>query len=464
MFARKQSAGSTDAYKLKAQSLVQDTVNSNSSNAFVQLPAVVLQKLVRYLSYEEMSRTRQVCQKLKYHCELQLNEGFTSLGRQVSGSTARLKKQLPKKESERRAHPLNRYSEVFSALETRYTLLSMTYKKYIDMNMCCFIPGRVLDIAFGIVRRINGYLANEGNVIQLDVIQILRDIRDYSSMAMEHFDEHIAPQYPNKSMLSFSSMSGKPPSSMVAHCCAAIYANAHNASGSENDETDEQMETLRQEIRNGLEEKDRVIDELRKEIAQQRTVIGQVVGLLAQVGKRDEWNHTMLAALNKITSGCGIPQCVSKAQKASTSGTEKTQACEANAKDDGPEYVSTKLSVDRKRKHEEENGSKEETHISKTERMDDPQSVVSTITVSSERVSKAAYDKSAQIPAPRRYTLRERKPGGYTSFAFPAQASVAPNLLPSNPPTTQKNHKRKISPEVYDFSLEMVKDAKQSRT
>ncbi|KAI1716783.1 F-box only protein 28 [Ditylenchus destructor] len=426
MFARKESAGTTDAYKLKAQSLVQDAVNSNNSNAFVQLPAVVFQKLVRYLSYEEMSRTRQVCQKLKYHCEHQLNEGFTTLGRQVSGSTAKLKKQLPKKESERRAHPLNRYSEVFSALETRYTLLSMTYKKFIDMNMCCFIPGRVLDIAFGIVRRINGYLANEGNIIQLDVIQILRDIRDYSSMAMEHFDEHIAPQFTsNKSMLSLSSISGKPPSSLVAHCCAAIYANAHNASGSENEESDEQMEAFRQEVRNGLEEKDRVIDELRKEVSQQRTVIGQVVGLLAQVGKRDEWNHTMLAALNKISSGCGIPECVSKAQKPSTSGIEKQQACETTPR------------------------------------------VVSTITVSSEGFSKTDNDKSAQSPASKRYTLRERKAGGYTSFAFPAQASVAPNPLSTtkNPlSTTQKNHKRKISPEVYDFSLEMVKEAKQSRT
>lgn len=77
------------------------------------------------------------------------------------------------------AHPLNRYSEVFSALETRYTLLSMTYKKYIDLRHCCFIPGKVLDVAFEIVRKMKGYLTQNINPA-LDVVQILRDIRDYS--------------------------------------------------------------------------------------------------------------------------------------------------------------------------------------------------------------------------------------------------------------------------------------------
>uniref|UniRef100_A0A915DY35 Uncharacterized protein n=1 Tax=Ditylenchus dipsaci TaxID=166011 RepID=A0A915DY35_9BILA len=30
----------------------------------------------------------------------------------------------------------------------------MTYKKYIDLRLCCFIPGKVLDLAFGVMRQI----------------------------------------------------------------------------------------------------------------------------------------------------------------------------------------------------------------------------------------------------------------------------------------------------------------------
>lgn len=93
----------------------------------------------------------------------------------------------------------------------------MTYKKYIDLKNCCFIPGKVLDVAFAVVRKINGYLAENTNPAPaLDVVQILRDIRDYSrfllffffsfinnflSMAMEHFDEHIAPKYPARPLI-----------------------------------------------------------------------------------------------------------------------------------------------------------------------------------------------------------------------------------------------------------------------
>jgi hypothetical protein len=63
----------------------------------------------------------------------------------------------------------------------------MTYKKYIDLRMCCFIPGKVLDVAFGVMDQINIHLANhtKGQVIApLDVIQILRDIRDYSRLGL----------------------------------------------------------------------------------------------------------------------------------------------------------------------------------------------------------------------------------------------------------------------------------------
>lgn len=69
-----------------------------------------------------------------------------------------------------RLHPLNRYAEVFSALETRITLLSMTYKKYIEMRLCCFIPGRVLDIGFGILERMHEQMSNERQ--PFDILQV----------------------------------------------------------------------------------------------------------------------------------------------------------------------------------------------------------------------------------------------------------------------------------------------------
>lgn len=79
-----------------------------------------------------------------------------------------------------RDHPLNRYSEIVSALETRYTLLSMTYKKYMDAGLSCFVPGKVLDLSFDVLNMIRDYVKRNVHE-QLNAITVMRDIRDYST-------------------------------------------------------------------------------------------------------------------------------------------------------------------------------------------------------------------------------------------------------------------------------------------
>jgi F-box protein 28 len=75
-----------------------------------------------------------------------------------------MKAKLPRRESERRAHPLARHIDVltgiliwfcpfqifltlkilpFIGIETRLSLLSMTYYKYTVVGVFCFIPGKV---------------------------------------------------------------------------------------------------------------------------------------------------------------------------------------------------------------------------------------------------------------------------------------------------------------------------------
>ena len=54
-----------------------------------------------------------------------------------------VRSKLPKRESERRTHPLARHIDILAAMETRLSLLNMTFMKYIHMGLCCFIPGKV---------------------------------------------------------------------------------------------------------------------------------------------------------------------------------------------------------------------------------------------------------------------------------------------------------------------------------
>ena len=61
---------------------------------------------------------------------------------------------MPRRESERRSHPLSRHCDILTAIETRISLLGMTFMKYVDMELCCFIPGKVVDEIFSVLRTI----------------------------------------------------------------------------------------------------------------------------------------------------------------------------------------------------------------------------------------------------------------------------------------------------------------------
>lgn len=67
-------------------------------------------------------------------------------------------------------------------------MLSMTYQKYIKNGTACFIPGKVIDECYKILRSIS--VTDTKN---LRAHEILQELRDISSMAIEHFDEKIAP-------------------------------------------------------------------------------------------------------------------------------------------------------------------------------------------------------------------------------------------------------------------------------
>ena len=95
----------------------------------------------------------------------------------------------------------------------------MTFGKFIEAELCCFIPGRVIDELFRVLR-----ICNEKNpprafevlqvskmfkletlmginhhnytvVSDLMIELLLQELRDISSMAMEHFDEKIVPTF-----------------------------------------------------------------------------------------------------------------------------------------------------------------------------------------------------------------------------------------------------------------------------
>nr|CAD7588338.1 unnamed protein product [Timema genevievae] len=190
----------------------------------------------------------QVCKQFNNICKKRLNKGFILAEKFENKCLKSMKSQLPRRESERRNHPLARHCDILSAIETRISMMSMTFNKYIETDLSCFIPGKRLEVSkrYEVLIWNQNFPENSGNVSKLTIIsesavkfskrwgklapsslsdfasavcvlhrrsqiesvvlriiqnkefppkthEILQELRDLSSMAMEHFDEKIAP-------------------------------------------------------------------------------------------------------------------------------------------------------------------------------------------------------------------------------------------------------------------------------
>ncbi|KAH8270120.1 hypothetical protein KR018_004206 [Drosophila ironensis] len=152
----------------------------------LDLPQPVLLDIFEWLPYDEVAKKREVCTRFNYICQQVLNAGFNKIIFEHAKNFKRIKSMLPRRESERRNHILARHSDILTSIETRISMLTMTYSKFIDLNICCFIPGRVLDEISSILRLLSS------STKQLRPHEVLQELRDISSMAIEHFDEKIA--------------------------------------------------------------------------------------------------------------------------------------------------------------------------------------------------------------------------------------------------------------------------------
>lgn len=130
----------------------------------------------------------QVSVRINKLCQGMLNIGFNKMIRRHGQNLKRIKALLPRRESERRTHTLAKHSDILTCIETRISMLSMTYKKYMDVKLCCFIPGKIIDEVLQILVLINSATK------PLRSHEVLQELRDISSMAIDHFDDKIAPQ------------------------------------------------------------------------------------------------------------------------------------------------------------------------------------------------------------------------------------------------------------------------------
>ncbi|RCN43836.1 hypothetical protein ANCCAN_10164 [Ancylostoma caninum] len=170
---------------------------------FVDLPSEIQMAILKCLSYDDIAKLRRTCKLMNTLCSYLLNRGFQQLGIDIDREKLRIKRELPRRESMRRSHRLSRLNDAYAGLDTRFSIMTMTYRKFIDMKASCFIPGKVLDEFFRIIDILKKS-HDRGGTLTIDIHELLKDLRDLSSMAMEHFEEHVQPSLTTSTSASLS--------------------------------------------------------------------------------------------------------------------------------------------------------------------------------------------------------------------------------------------------------------------
>uniref|UniRef100_A0A6B2EAQ0 F-box domain-containing protein n=1 Tax=Phlebotomus kandelakii TaxID=1109342 RepID=A0A6B2EAQ0_9DIPT len=179
----------------------------------LHLPDCMIAQIFEHLPYDEVAKKRLVCKRVDAICQRILNRGFMKMIRLHGINMRKIKSKLPRRESERRNHPLARHADILTCIETRISMLTMTYGKYIEAKLCCFIPGKVIDEVLRLLRLV------QETTLQVRSHEILQELRDISSMAIEHFDEKISLAL-KKTFIETTKQQRLPPTSVFNHILA----------------------------------------------------------------------------------------------------------------------------------------------------------------------------------------------------------------------------------------------------
>ncbi|XP_012870791.1 PREDICTED: F-box only protein 28 [Dipodomys ordii] len=263
------------------------------NNTLVALPIVAIENILSFMSYDEISQLRLVCKRMDLVCQRMLNQGFLKVERYHNLCQKQVKAQLPRRESERRNHSLARHADILAAVETRLSLLNMTFMKYVDSNLCCFIPGKVIDEIYRVLRYVNSTRAPQR------AHEVLQELRDISSMAMEYFDEKIVPILKRKlpgSDVSGRLMGSPPVPGPSAALTTMQLFSKQNPSRQEVTKLQQQVKTngagvtvLRREIselRTKVQEQQKQLQDQDQKLLEQTQIIGEQNARLAELERK----------------------------------------------------------------------------------------------------------------------------------------------------------------------------------
>ncbi|XP_040587872.1 F-box only protein 28-like [Mesocricetus auratus] len=264
-----------------------------TTTTLVTLPIIDIENILSFMSYDDISQLRLVCKTMNLICQTMLNRGFLKVKRYYSLCQKQIKAQLPRRESERRSHPLACHANILDGLETCLSLLNTTFMGYLVSNLCCFFPGKVIDEIYRVLRYVNSTRAPQ------QPHEVLQELRDISSMAIEYFDEKIVPVLKHKlpgSVVSGGFMGSPPIPGHSAALTAMQFFSNQNPLRQEVIELQQQVKTnsagvtaLRREIselRTKVQEQQKQLKEQGQKLLQHTQIIGAQNARLAELERK----------------------------------------------------------------------------------------------------------------------------------------------------------------------------------
>ena len=166
------------------------------------LPELVLEEILSMLDYHEVATFRRINRRFNNIGSSILNKGYKSTKLQHAKLYEAVKTELTWKQNKFTKseplmyHVLIRHYDVLTTIERHLTILDKTFLRYISLNLCCFIPGRVIDRMLSIFQTIqeDRKFKREGSKCECsNAFKELHKCIDASHKAIKHFSERIIP-------------------------------------------------------------------------------------------------------------------------------------------------------------------------------------------------------------------------------------------------------------------------------
>ena len=162
--------------------------------SILDLHEVPFFKILGFCSYDQVSKLRPVCKKFDDMCGKHLNHGYQMACAKNSLMLKEFESLLPKRQRERYNHQLRKHCNILSNISWFNTCLGKRIQLSINLNLCCFYPGKIIDEMMYLMRIVSTKKPLPRPRSTSLIAEISDEFNDLKSLVEWHFEKNISPK------------------------------------------------------------------------------------------------------------------------------------------------------------------------------------------------------------------------------------------------------------------------------